>query len=125
MSYTRAPHNQALQQGIRIAALIAIVAVTLLDITPTYAFEDDSGAATLEVAEVPQPQQVQAREPEANLPYLFAVFFVTWTAFFAYLFVVSRRQKEILREIEYLRRAMADRDRERAPAVPGPGSRTP
>ena len=99
--------------------------MTLLDITPTYAFEDDSVAATLEVADVPQPQQVQARAPERNLPYLFAVFLVTWTAFFAYVFAVSRRQEEILREIEILRRATADRDRERARAFPGPRSRTP
>ena len=125
MSYTRVLHNQVLQQGARIAALIVIVAVSLLGIAPTYAFEDDSGAYTFEVAEVPQPQQVQAREPEANLPYLFAVFFVTWMAFFAYVFAVSRRQKEVRREIEYLRRDMADRDRERAPHVSGPGSQTP
>lgn len=48
--------------------------------------------------------------PEANLPFLFAVYIITWAAFFAYVFYVSRRQRELRNEIRDLRRALEDRD---------------
>ncbi len=44
--------------------------------------------------------------PSENLPYLFAVYSVTWVLFFAYVFYVSRRQRELEREIRELRSAM-------------------
>jgi CcmD family protein len=53
-------------------------------------------------------------EPEANLPFLFAVFIITWAAFFAYVFYVSRRQREMQNEIEALKRALDERDRKAA-----------
>ena len=49
--------------------------------------------------------------PEANLPFLFAVYIITWAAFFAYVFYVSRRQRELRNEIRDLRRVLEDRDR--------------
>ncbi len=45
-------------------------------------------------------------EGEEFLPFLFAVFAVTWVAFFAYVFFVNRRQQELQREIEELRRSL-------------------
>ena len=36
---------------------------------------------------------------ETNLGYLFAVFAVTWAAFFAYIFWISRKQRELQREL--------------------------
>ena len=45
----------------------------------------------------------QATLSAANLPFLFAAFAVTWIAFFAYAFFVSRRQQELRKEIEELR----------------------
>jgi len=50
-------------------------------------------------------------DPEANLPYLFAVYAVTWVAFFAYLYYLSQRQQSLRRELEELREALAERDR--------------
>ena len=44
--------------------------------------------------------------PSSNLPFLFAAFAVSWVAFFAYVFFVSRRQQEIKKEIEELRRSL-------------------
>ncbi len=44
--------------------------------------------------------------PSDNLPYLFAAFAVTWVAFFIYVFFVSRRQHELEREIQELKRAL-------------------
>ena len=49
--------------------------------------------------------------PEANLPFLFAVYIITWAAFFAYVFYVSRRQRELRNEIQDLKRALEERDR--------------
>jgi len=49
---------------------------------------------------------LQATMPPANLPFLFAAFAVTWIAFFAYAFFVSRRQQELHKEIAELRGAL-------------------
>ena len=54
----------------------------------------------------------QNGNPEANLPFLFAVFIITWAAFFVYVFYVSRRQREMQGEIEALKRALDERDRQ-------------
>ena len=40
--------------------------------------------------------------PPHNIPYLFAAFAITWAVFFVYLFVTSRRQDELEREVESL-----------------------
>jgi CcmD family protein len=40
---------------------------------------------------------------EANLDYLFAIYIITWAGFFAYIFVVSRRQRTLEREIDGLK----------------------
>jgi CcmD family protein len=43
---------------------------------------------------------------ETNLTFLFAVYTVTWAGFFAYVFYVSRKQRELQREVARLRGAM-------------------
>ncbi len=48
---------------------------------------------------------------ESFLVYLFAVYTVTWVVFFAYLFLISRRQKGMLQEIESLRRALQEKEK--------------
>ena len=62
--------------------------------------------------EVSVPQQVDddliERPPE--LTYLFAVYIITWGGFFAYAFYMSRRQREMQRELEALRRALDEGD---------------
>ena len=42
-------------------------------------------------------------DPGPNLGYLFAVYMVTWAAFFVYVFMMSRRQRAMRDEIEALR----------------------
>jgi CcmD family protein len=49
---------------------------------------------------------LQATLPAPNLPFLFAAFAVTWFAFFAYAFFVSRKQQELRKEIAELRSAL-------------------
>ncbi len=48
--------------------------------------------------------------PSANLPFLFAVFAVTWVIFFAYAFYVSRRRQEMQREIAELHRELEQKN---------------
>lgn len=60
----------------------------------------------------PQQQSDGEMEGESELPWLFAVFFITWAAFFGYIFVMSRRQREMQREIEALRSALAEKERQ-------------
>jgi CcmD family protein len=43
---------------------------------------------------------------ETNLSYLFAIYTVTWVAFFAYVFLLSRRQRDLQREIARLKAAL-------------------
>ena len=57
--------------------------------------------------------------PSDNLPYLFAAYAVTWVVFFIYVFFVSRRQRELEREVRELRQVLEIRDH---PAEPHPSS---
>tara|TARA_B100001013_G_C24492386_1_gene395769 strand:+ start:212 stop:505 length:294 start_codon:yes stop_codon:yes gene_type:complete len=50
--------------------------------------------------------------PEANLPYLFAVYTITWVAFFAYLYYISQRQQNLKRQIEDLKQALSEKNSE-------------
>ena len=47
---------------------------------------------------------------DGNLPLLFAVYTVTWAAFFAYAFYMSRRQRELRREIDEIKRALEEKE---------------
>ena len=58
--------------------------------------------------------QEQGGDPEANLPFLFAVYIITWGAFFAFVFYMSRRQREMQGEIEALKRALTQREQAEA-----------
>jgi CcmD family protein len=40
---------------------------------------------------------------ETNLDFLFAIYLITWVGFFTYIFIVSRRQRTMEREIEGLK----------------------
>lgn len=53
--------------------------------------------------------QTNSAFDESPLPFLFAVYTITWAAFFAYAFYVNRRQRELRREIEELRKALEER----------------
>ena len=57
----------------------------------------------------------EGSDPEAYLPYLFAAFALTWLAFFAYLFFISRKERALGREVEALRQAIEDREQNGAP----------
>jgi CcmD family protein len=54
--------------------------------------------------------QASDSDPEANLPFLFAVYILTWAGFFGYAFYMSRRQRDMRHDIDALRQALRDRD---------------
>ena len=60
-------------------------------------------------AQVVVVAQEQDSDPEANLPFLFAVYIITWGGFFAYAFAMSRRQREMQRELDALKAVIADK----------------
>ena len=85
--------------ALRLALLGGLISLVLV------AWSMLSGVAAL------TPSQ-QGSDPEANLPFLFAVFIITWAAFFVYVFYVSRKQREMQAEIEALKRALEERDKQ-------------
>ena len=85
-----------------VAAMAAVMLLALAS-TAVLAQQDGADQAAAEVSE--------DRGPEANLPYLFAAYTVTWLGFFAYLYYVSQRQRSLRREVEMLREALEERDR--------------
>lgn len=58
------------------------------------------GGAALTVVEM------ESGKLETNLGYLFAIYTVTWVAFFGYVFLLSRRQRDLQREITRLKAAL-------------------
>ncbi len=91
---------------ITVMALVAILALTLPTAQQAWADNDIWGE------EVSTYQQQIGKEPEANLPFLYAVYTITWAAFFGYIFLLSRRQREMRREIKALRKALEERSAE-------------
>jgi CcmD family protein len=48
---------------------------------------------------------------ETNLDYLFAIYLITWVGFFTYIFIVSRRQRTMEREIEGLKQLLSQQQK--------------
>ena len=65
----------------------------------------DSASSPLQVGQL-EVEDENNTDPDSNLTYLFAVFFITWAGFFGYVFVMSRRQKEMRQEIDALKIAL-------------------
>ena len=47
--------------------------------------------------------------PDEKLPYLFAVYALTWAVFFVYAFFMARKQHELEREVQSLRQTLEGR----------------
>lgn len=99
-------------------SLLAVLAAAVMLVGAAALTETMGFAGTVEAASegdtyAPEvlPQDSASEEdgdPEANLPYLFAVFIITWAAFFGYVFVMSRRQNELRHEIDALKQRLAE-----------------
>ena len=117
MNFTR-----ALCKGVALVVLVAGAMAVFSGTTASHASDDRPGPLPLETPMPPQQQDGEELEGESELPWLFAVFFITWAAFFAYVFVMSRRQGEMQREIQALKRALAEREQEALQVEQGRGS---
>ncbi|MBI4233014.1 MAG: CcmD family protein [Chloroflexi bacterium] len=49
--------------------------------------------------------------PGTRLSFVFAVYAITWVAFFAYALFMARKQQELRRDVEALRKALEERER--------------
>ena len=112
--------------GMRSSLLPAVLALATVIVLVAYSGSAEATenlpAETGGNAALPPPQVDGDLEGESDLPWLFAVFFITWAAFFGYVFVMSRRQREMRREIDALRRVLAQRETEKDnPAKEGSG----
>ena len=87
--------------------LLGLIAAAFLA-APVYAGYDIVGNA----ASATGFAQASGSDPEANLPFLFAVYILTWAGFFGYAFYMSRRQRDMRRDIDALRRALRERQGE-------------
>ena len=56
-------------------------------------------------------QGVEGSGDQTNLGYLFAVYMVVWAVFFGYVGFMTRRQKEIRREINFLKARLEEEGR--------------
>ena len=56
-----------------------------------------------------QSQAESSLYDASPLPYLLGVYTVTWVAFFAYAFYMTRRQRELRLQIEEMRRTLEER----------------
>ena len=103
-------YSSTLRKALPIAKSVPIVLlgliVTAILAPPVYAGYGivDHGVAATTFA------QASDSDPEANLPFLFAVYILTWAGFFGYAFYMSRRQRDMRRDIEALRQALRERE---------------
>jgi CcmD family protein len=82
-------------------ALAIALSVVLWGQAGVQASHDNPPVHTDAVAAQSDPQP--GDDPDPNLGFLFGVFIVTWAGFFGYAFMMSRRQRELQREIATLR----------------------
>ena len=95
----------------RTTRLITLTLATALFAALLVASPAAAAPSAQDTTSQPQAESSEDRGPEANLPYLFAAYTVTWVGFFAYLYYVSQRQRALRREVEALREALEERDR--------------
>ena len=96
----------------KIQWLVAALVLTTVLVGPYHATTAHAAATDDVVPAVSQGPSAQesGSDPEAYLPYLFAVYAITWGAFFGYIFIMSRKQREMRREIDVLKQALAERE---------------
>ena len=125
MNCTRQLANSIRARGIVLLLVATSAAAITASIDTAHASADRFEAEVTEAQPIPPQQDGGELDGESELPWLFAVFAITWAAFFAYVFVMGRRQRELQREIDALKRAMDERERERPQAERGAQPREP
>ena len=123
MKSTRGLCNQIVRIGVILVALVAMGTASLSNTTQTYASYDPEIAGVSETHVAPEEHEIEDRNGESELPWLFAVFFITWAAFFGYVYIMSRRQREMQGEIDALNRVLKENAERELQADSGPESR--
>ncbi len=88
-----------ISRSLRLVLFIFIAAVSMLVWEKSFVFADSSLIS-----------EAQQNDPEANLKYLFAVFFLVWALFFGYIFFLSRRLKEMRNEVTILKKIISEKN---------------
>ncbi len=107
------PRKKALLSG-----LVPVVIGLAFMAIQTTGFAYDGIAGPVEAPSSPTAAPFQQARGESELPWLFAVYIITWAAFFGYAFVMSQRQREMRREIDILRRVITERESRTASGDP-------
>ena len=115
MKYIREPRNVLASRLAAPALALVIAGVAAFGVDSAYGFQVAEDPVTLGGDIVAEEHGDD--DPQSNLPFLFAVFFITWAAFFAYVFIMARRQREMRSEIEVLKRVLAEREERAAQAA--------
>ena len=87
--------------------LIALIVLSVV----VLALGGDVALAQQATPEAAGSMAAEDTDPEANLPYLFAAYSVTWIGFFVYVYYLSQRNRSLRREVEALREALEERGR--------------
>jgi CcmD family protein len=93
------------------ATILLGVAAGLLPMDAAYAGDGVSYQSAYQDSIASSQHESEDSDPEANLPYLFAVFIVTWAVFFGYVFYTARSLREMQRELHALRAALSEKER--------------
>jgi len=88
-----------ISRSLGLVSFISIAVVSMWVLEKSFVFAD-----SVLVSEAKQ------NDPEANLKYLFAVFFLVWALFFGYIFFLSRRLKEMGNEVAMLRKIISEKE---------------
>ena len=100
---------------VAVAAIAFLIAATVWLPGAVHASEED-GVSPAQSTVSDEGHDDAASDPEANLPFLFAVYIITWAGFFGYAFVMSRRQREMQRELDALSAIVTEKETESRPS---------
>ena len=82
-----------------LVSFVSIAAVSMLVLEKSFVFADSALVG-----------EAKQNDPDANLKYLFAVFFLVWALFFGYIFFLSRRLTEMRNEVAMLRKIISEKE---------------
>jgi len=88
-----------ISRSLGLVSFISIAVVSMWVLEKSFVFADSALVS-----------EAKQNDPEANLKYLFAVFFLVWALFFGYIFFLSRRLKEMGNEVAMLRKIISEKE---------------
>ena len=88
-----------ISRSLGLVSFISIAVVSMWVMEKSFVFADSALVS-----------EAKPNDPEANLKYLFAVFFLVWALFFGYIFFLSRRLKEMRNEVAMLRKIISEKE---------------